>query len=430
MPKVKKNKYVLVKSWIDQISDKYLTYDGNSVYCNGCNKEITCDRKSQLTQHISTSTHKMNVLHLENNEHSENINESDGKKQQSKYANTFYVDLCKAMIAVKMPWRCLDNETWRNFLAKYTRQQIPNESTLRKNYLDVCYNSVIENIRSDIGDNYIWISVDETTDKLGRQVANFIVGKLCEETTTPHLISSQVLERTNNTTIARFVNSNMKILWPRESHEERVLLLVTDAAAYMLKAARDLQIFYPNIIHLTCLVHGFNRVAEEVRLHFPLVNTIISSVKKIFLKAPLRIEEYRAKLGNIPLPPEPILTRWGTWIEAALFYANNFTSIREVIESFNSEDAKSIISAKNVLQNPQLVKDLCYIKTYFKNLPKVMTKLESVGLPLIESTEIARSCIEDLKAIPGPCGQRISEKIQQILNRNPGVKEIFKISDI
>lgn len=122
----------------------------------------------------------------------------------------------------------------------------------------------------------------------------------------------------------------MKILWPRESHEERVLLLVTDAAAYMLKAARDLQIFYPNIIHLTCLVHGFNRVAEEVRLHFPLVNTIISSVKKIFLKAPLRIEEYRAKLGNIPLPPEPILTRWGTWIEAALFYANNFTSIREV----------------------------------------------------------------------------------------------------
>ena len=98
--------------------------------------------------------------------------------------------------------------------------------------------------------------------------------------------------------------------------------------------------------------------------------------------------------------------------------------------SFNSEDAKSIISAKNVLQNPQLVKDLCYIKTYFKNLPKVMTKLESVGLPLIKSTEIARSCIEDLKAIPGPCGQRISEKIQQILNRNPGVKEIFKISDV
>lgn len=117
----------------------------------------------------------MNVLHLENNEeHNEKSNNSNGKKQQSKYKNNFYFDLCKAMIAVKMPWRCLDNETWRNFLAKYTRQQILDESTLRKNYLDVCYNSVIENIRSDIGDHYIWISVDETTDKLDRQVANLI----------------------------------------------------------------------------------------------------------------------------------------------------------------------------------------------------------------------------------------------------------------
>lgn len=119
-------------------------------------------------------------------------------------------------------------------------------------------------------------------------------------------------------------------MWPRESHEERVLLLVTDAAAYMLKAGRDLKIFYPNIIHLTCLVHGFNRIAEEVRLHFPLINTLISSVKKIFLKAPLRVEAYRATLINTPLPPEPILTRWGTWLEAALFYADNLTDIRDV----------------------------------------------------------------------------------------------------
>lgn len=59
-----------------------------------------------------------------------------------------------------------------------------------------------------------------------------------------------------------------------------------------------------------------------------------------------------------------------------------------------------------------------------------MTKLESVGLPLTESIEIAKSCIEDLKTIPGSCGQRISEKIQQILNRNPGVKEIFRVNDV
>ena len=42
MPKVKKNRNVFVKSWIDQIGDKYLTSDGNAVYCSGCNnKEVT-----------------------------------------------------------------------------------------------------------------------------------------------------------------------------------------------------------------------------------------------------------------------------------------------------------------------------------------------------------------------------------------------------
>ena len=371
------------------------------------------------------------MLHLESTEDpSEESSSFDGEKQQSRYTNKFNIDLCKAMIAIKMPWRCLDNEIWRNFLTKFTRQKIPDESNLRKNYLDICYKSVIENIRLDIGDHYIWISVDETTDKLGRQIANLIVGKLCNEMTKPHLLSSQVLEKTNHATISRFVNSNLKLLWPKESHDERVLLFLTDAAAYMLKAGRNLKIFYPNLIHLTCLVHGFNRIAETIRLHFPLVNTLISSVKKIFSKAPLRIEKYREKLVNIPLPPEPILTRWGTWIEAVLFYADNFADIKEVVESFNSENAASIASAKDVLGNPQLVKDLCYIQTYLKNLPIVMTKLQSVGLLLTESLEIVNTCIDDLKAIPGTCGQLVSEKILLVLDRNPGAKEIFKLCNV
>lgn len=32
------------------------------------------------------------------------------------------------MVAINMPWRNLDNKHWRNFLQKYTKQHIPNES--------------------------------------------------------------------------------------------------------------------------------------------------------------------------------------------------------------------------------------------------------------------------------------------------------------
>ncbi|XP_020295632.1 UPF0746 protein DDB_G0281095-like [Pseudomyrmex gracilis] len=91
---------------------------------------------------------------------------------------------------------------------EYTNQDIPDELTLRKHYLDECYNLAIENIQNNIGDNNIWISVDETTDATGQYIANLIVGKLCEnEKTQPHLLVSQQLSKTNHASIARFVNS-------------------------------------------------------------------------------------------------------------------------------------------------------------------------------------------------------------------------------
>lgn len=130
-------------------------------------------------------------------------------------------------MAANIPWRCLNNDTFRNFLKKYTVQHIPHESTLRKGYLDDCYDSAIQVIRSDIGDNFIWISVDETTDSMGRQVANLIVGKLCDKNTTkPHLLACKIFQKTNNATIARFVNSGIKILWPNGNFEERSCFLL------------------------------------------------------------------------------------------------------------------------------------------------------------------------------------------------------------
>jgi hypothetical protein len=60
-----------------------------------------------------------------------------------------------------------------------------------------------------------------------------------------------------------------------------------------------------------------------------MVNKLISNTKKVFLKAPLRREVYTEKCPNLKLPPEPVLTRWGTWLEATVFYQENFTTIKD-----------------------------------------------------------------------------------------------------
>jgi len=74
------------------------------------------------------------------------------------------------MVSSNIPLHKVDIPSFRNFLEKYTTHPIPTESTLRKNYLTSCYNDTINKIRNYVGNNKIWVSIDETTDVSGRFV--------------------------------------------------------------------------------------------------------------------------------------------------------------------------------------------------------------------------------------------------------------------
>jgi len=43
-----------------------------------------------------------------------------------------------------------------------------------------------------------------------------------------------------------------------------VLLLTNDATApYMVKSGKSIQIVYPKIIHVTCIIHGLYRISKK-----------------------------------------------------------------------------------------------------------------------------------------------------------------------
>lgn len=93
------------------------------------------------------------------------------------------------------------------------------------------------------------------------------------------------------------------------------------------------------MIHITCAAHAFHRVAEEIRTNFPLIDRLILNLKKVFLKANSRIEVFKETLPNAPLPPQPILTRWGTWLEAVQYVSENFGGLKSVFEKLNEDEA-------------------------------------------------------------------------------------------
>jgi hypothetical protein len=94
--------------------------------------------------------------------------------------------------------------------------------------------------------------VDETTDSASRFTANLVAGKLdIEVPSNTHFICSKFLHHTNYSTVAIFVNDGLKVLRPIGVHEKKVLVLYSDAAAYMLKTAAASKVFYPNLIQFT-----------------------------------------------------------------------------------------------------------------------------------------------------------------------------------
>lgn len=335
-------------------------------------------------------------------------------------------------MAANIPWVKIENPVLKQFLQKYCNQNVPSESTLRKNHLRPLYEETLKRIREELGDSCIWISVDETTDVKGRFVAHFLAGKLAaHEKTRAFLVCSKPLERTNGESIAYFVNESLKVLYPAGVDGAKVMLLYTDAAAYMHKAARLLKTFYPQMVHVTCLAHALHRVCEELRKHFTDVNELIASVKAVFLKAPSRVRSFKEKLPDVPLPPEPIVTRWGTWLEAVQYYNSFFLDIKAVINGFSGDESAAVRKAQAVLSVDSLQGDLAYLCTNFTFLANTIKKLESSGERLITNIALILDAQQRIAAVPqGPVAEKARAKLQLVLDKNEGFSVLTEVSGV
>ncbi|KAJ8915555.1 hypothetical protein NQ315_012439 [Exocentrus adspersus] len=381
-----------------------LKLDGDKVFCTACAKMIACDKKFQVDQHLRTASHNAKVHKLKSGPVQQSVrmsfdNASDKTKSEK---DVFNQELCRAFVAANIPLKKLQNQQLREFLQKHCNQNISDESTLRKKSLQVLYENVIQEIRTTIYKNNYYVIVDESTDACGRYIVHLIIGTLKEDGPgKPHLIASKELQKTNNVTVTRFIQQALsKFFLPNQVPAEKFLVFLSDSAAYMVKVGQNLKIFYSNMVHVTCLLHGINRVAEAIRMEYPLVNKLISSVKKVFLKVPLRVQLYKEKFPGVSLPPEPVITRWGTWIKAAIFYADHFDLIKELILEIQ-DNSQCVIDSQKLLNITAVAKDLVFIKTNFGFIPDIILSLENRYLSLRDSVNLVNTFSDKCKKVPG-----------------------------
>lgn len=428
MPKLKTSNSAKLKQFVSEYGDTVFSSDGTILYCKICEVKVSAEKRFTVDQHVNREKHKRGIQAGERKKQQMLL----GQCTSANSANSvFYEELCQAFVSANIPFHKLNNNVFRDFLQKYTGKSIPDESTIRKNYIESCYNKTIDAIRAKLDGKKIWVSIDETTDCMGRYVVNVIVGEMNEENSGDiFLLNCEVLEKANFSTIAKLFDKSMNYLWPSGVQHDSVLLFLTDAAPYMVKAANSLKALYSKMVHVTCLAHACHRVAEEIRGNFPDVDKLIGNVKKVFLKSPSRVNIFQSEAHGIPLPPAPILTRWGTWLDACNYYCEHFEIVKKVIDSFDSDSAASIKISQDLLSHSEIQGKLAYIRSNFGFLPRIITSLEQRGCPMSTQIELVKSVVSDLSRVKGEVGKLAFAKMENVLNKNSGYDTMCKISDV
>lgn len=132
----------------------------------------------------------------------------------------------------------------------------------------------------------------------------------------------------------------------------------------MKSKANHLRANFPfkHLLHSTCVAHASHNICDEVRDSFPKANKLIMGTKSFLVKATKRRKILRQTCPELKFPPAPVPTRWGTFLRAPKYYANddNRKELIKAIEAIRNEELKNVpkkvqtqIQQQNSSQNQQ-----------------------------------------------------------------------------
>lgn len=197
----------------------------------------------------------------------------------------------------------------------------------------------------------------------------------------------------------------------------------------MIKAGKNLKALYPDLLHITCLAHGINRVAEEVRSNYQDVDRFIANMKAAFLKSTSRVAMYKELLPNVPLPPHPVVTRWGTWLKAVKFYAEYFDEIKSVVETMEP-NAASIRNVQSLLHSTDLRNNLAYLEGNFTFLAAKLVVVQEQGGSLAQSLSFIQEVQDQLSKVTYGIGPQIQQKFNRVICKNPDFAKLTTVKKI
>lgn len=274
----------------------------------------------------------------------------------------FNIELARFMNACNIhcnTWTRINSKPFQDFFAYLGKPNLPDESTIRTQ-LSSLHDGALTGVREYIGESWIYIQVDEARIA-DRAIASVLVGRLDGQPSVSHCLNIvEVRSQITYTSIAQIVNDSLNILWPDQIFYDRVKLIVTDQASYMLKAGRSLKLLYPDLLHITCLCHALHSVSEKVHSDYKSAKKFVEKFCKILSRAPRR-QNLLSFMINSPIHSLPVITRWGTWLSFCGFLNKHLDKIKDFIKEIDDEDNQAIEVLSNLASSQALQRELIEI---------------------------------------------------------------------
>jgi len=145
MPKIPSTKKGKVAQYLLEFLNETFKSDGHVLLFVTCGQSVSCLKRSLITQHINATKHKENKVRKI--QFTQNFITSSASSNSKSIFNT---DLYRVLIKADIPLTELKNPTFKKFLEKYIGQAVPEEITIRKNYVEIIYNETLSKIRESL----------------------------------------------------------------------------------------------------------------------------------------------------------------------------------------------------------------------------------------------------------------------------------------
>ena len=310
-----------VNAFIREFHNEFISTPTDELFCKLCEKVVKHDKRFHVDQHRNGSVHQAKL--------------TIPTTSRQSFISTpnipnFNKTVVKTFLGANIPLKKLRHPAIRRLFIDMGHP-LPSESTSRRIVENIAReeeNQMIYNFTS----KDIFIVIDEA-EVDGKKYLNILGGHVENPAHTVALESIIFQSAPNQTTIVQHIDDCIRKL-PIE--RKIFVLLLSDSASYMIAAT---------------------------------------------VKNPSR----RNLFHEIGTPPQPVITRWGTWLDAAVnYFAEKLPQIREIIAQF-PEDGQIVTKVKHAALSPELELELTEICRCYKSPLNLIGRIEGTSYSIMQA---------------------------------------------